>query len=83
MNDDTDPDTTKTRKYVFSNPYITMTFDERPEPFWLYRLALLLSGVLITVGLVYLYAIVLFDWIGFERTVLVGIALLLIGGLTE
>lgn len=68
--------------YSLNSPFMSITFDGRPPYFRLLFAAWMLLWAVVVSALLYGYAVVFKDLVGFETAVLVGIALaiLSVGG---
>lgn len=65
------------REYTLSNPLVELTFDHRPST-WLI-VSFFVASTVFFIGLLYLYAVVFPNIVGFETAVLVGIATIAFG----
>jgi hypothetical protein len=63
-------------EYNLNSPWLSITFDGRPRYWKALSVAFFAVTLAVTATLVYLYAMVLPQYIGFERTLLAGVGLI-------
>ena len=70
------------REYKLTSPFLTITFDDRPDYFRAVFVAWMVFWSTVSVGVLYLYAVVFPSVVGFETALLagVGVIALTVGG---
>lgn len=66
------------RTYTLESPFLDLEWSGRPDHWRKMFAAWMILGMILLVGLLYLYAVVFAAWVGFETALLVGIGLLVL-----